>query len=88
MPPLQLTTPAFETGTEIPERYTCDGSDRSPELKWNTSPDGTQSFALVVEDPDAPGRKWIHWVLYNLPANERALPEGVPLDPTLPSGAR
>jgi Raf kinase inhibitor-like YbhB/YbcL family protein len=85
---LQLTTPAFKPGADIPAQCTCDGSDTSPALSWNTPPERTQSFALVVEDPDAPGRTWVHWVLYDLPATERELPEGVPPESALPSGAR
>ena len=85
---LQLTTPAFKPGADIPAQCTCDGSDTSPALSWNTPPERTQSFALVVEDPDAPGRTWVHWVLYDLPATERELPEGVPPEGRLPSGAR
>jgi Raf kinase inhibitor-like YbhB/YbcL family protein len=85
---LQLKTPTFESGAEIPMQFTCDGSDTSPPLGWNTPPEGTQSFALVMEDPDAPRRTWIHWVLYDLPATERDLPEGLPPEAELPSGAR
>ena len=88
MKTLQLTTSAFAPGGDIPERFTCEGSDTSPALGWNAPPEGTQSFVLVLEDPDAPGRTWIHWVLYDLPATERKLPEGVPPDGTLPSDAR
>jgi Raf kinase inhibitor-like YbhB/YbcL family protein len=85
---LQLTTPLFKPGGDIPEHCTCDGSDSSPALNWNTPPERTRSFALVVEDPDAPGGTWVHWVLYDLSATERELPEGVPAEGELPSGAR
>ncbi len=85
---LQLKTPAFKSGSVIPERYTCDGSDLSPELSWNAPPQGTETLALIVEDPDAPGRTWIHWVLYDLPATERGLPEGAGGEGKLPAGAR
>ena len=85
---LQLNTSAFKPGGGIPAKFTCEGSDVSPDLSWNTPPEGTQSFALVVEDPDAPGRTWVHWVLYDLPASERGLPEGVESDGTLGSDAR
>ena len=57
---LQLTTPAFTPGADIPTQYTCDGSDMSPALSWTTPPDGTQSFALILDDPDAPGGTWVH----------------------------
>jgi hypothetical protein len=85
---LQVTTPAFSPSGDIPARFTCVGSDTSPALGWNAPPGGTQSFALVVEDPDAPGRTWVHWLLYDLPPTERELPEGVPPAEQLPSGAR
>ena len=85
---LQLTTPAFKPGTGIPVRFTCDGSDTSPALSWSAPPEGTKSFALVLEDPDAPNRPWVHWVFYDLPPTERGLPEGVPPDGHLPSGAQ
>lgn len=75
-----LTSPAFGPGEEIPARYTCDGSDISPPLQLGTPPDGTRSLMLVVDDPDAPDpaapkRRWVHWVLYNLPPHTRSLPE-------------
>jgi hypothetical protein len=85
---MQLKTSAFNPGAEIPDTFTCDGSNISPALSWSTPPAGTQSFVLIVEDPDAPGQTWVHWVLYDLPASERELPEGVAPEDTLPSGAR
>ncbi len=79
---LTLTSPAFTEGGEIPARYTCEGDDISPPLAWSAPPDGTQSLALIVDDPDAPDPKapkmtWVHWVLYNLPPTASSLPEGV-----------
>ena len=85
---MQLTAHAFKSGTNIPERFTCDGTNLSPALTWSAPPEGTQSFALIVDDPDAPGRTWVHWVLYDLPATERELPEGIAHKGMLPSGAR
>jgi Raf kinase inhibitor-like YbhB/YbcL family protein len=85
---LQLTTPAFTPGAAIPAQYTCDGFDMSPALHWNAPPEGTQSFSLILDDPDAPRGTWVHWVLYDLPPTERGLAAGVPPDGTLPSGAR
>ena len=78
---LTLTSPAFDAGAEIPARHTCDGDDRSPPLAWRGAPEGTRSCALVVDDPDAPDpaaptRVWVHWVLYNVPADVDARPEG------------
>ncbi len=83
-----LTSPAFSEGARIPDRYTCTAEDLSPPLTWSGAPSGTQSFALVVEDPDAPGGTFIHWVVYNLPAVEMQLPEGVPQTEQLEGGAR
>lgn len=85
---MQLSTSAFLPRGDIPAKFTCDGSDVSPGLRWTAPPDGTQSFALVMEDPDAPRRTWVHWVLYDLPGSERELPEGVSPEEMLPSGAR
>ena len=85
---LQLNTSAFEPGGDIPIEFTCDGADVSPSLAWSGVPEGTQSFALIVEDPDAPARTWVHWVLYDLPATLDELPQGLPAQRKLPSGAR
>lgn len=85
---LKLTSPAFETGGTIPKKFTCDGPDVSPALKWSDPPSGTQSFAVIMDDPDAPMGTWVHWVLYDLPADARELPEGVPKQSELSSGAR
>jgi len=80
---LTLTSPAFPTGGEIPRKYTCDGEDVSPPLEWGAPPQGTQSLVLIMDDPDAPAGVWDHWLLYNLPADMRGLPEGasIAIDP-------
>ena len=83
-----LKSTAFVEGAKIPEKYTCAGSDISPELSWTEPPEGTKSFALVVNDPDAPCGNWVHWVLYDLPVSERKLGESVPKTEELPSGAK
>ena len=75
-----LSSTAFEHEGPIPEEFTCDGDDKSPELAWSGIPDGTKSLALIVDDPDAPDPKapkmvWVHWVLYNLPPDTPGLPE-------------
>ena len=75
---LELKTAAFRDGGAIPKKFTCDGSDASPRLEWNTPPARTRSFALIVDDPDAPSGTWVHWVVFNLPTEARALPEAVP----------
>jgi Raf kinase inhibitor-like YbhB/YbcL family protein len=84
----ELTSAAFAAGEPIPPKYTCDGDDVSPPLEWTEPPAGTQSFALICDDPDAPVGTWVHWVLYNLPAGVRALPEAVPAVADLPDGGR
>lgn len=84
---LQLSSTAFKPGQEIPAKYTGDGENSSPPLKWNDPPSGTKSLALVCEDPDAPKGAFTHWVLFNLPADARALDEGISHEPTLPGGA-
>jgi Raf kinase inhibitor-like YbhB/YbcL family protein len=85
---LRLTTTAFTPGGDIPARFTCDGEDVSPALGWDGVPEGTRSFALVMDDPDAPRGTWQHWLVYRLPADARDLPEAVPADEALPAGAR
>lgn len=84
---LSLTSPAFRQGEEIPVQYTCDGQNVSPPLEWSQSPAGTESFALIVDDPDAPGGVFTHWVLFNLPGDSYQLPEAVQGQAQLPGGA-
>ena len=67
----------FGADQPIPSRFTCDGEDLSPALSWSDVPDGTQSFAIILDDPDAPRGVFTHWVLYNLPPGAQGLPEGV-----------
>jgi len=83
----EITSSAFSDGGMIPKRFTCDGPDVSPQLGWTRAPAGTQGFALIMDDPDAPVGTWVHWVIYNLPANTRELPEGVEKQEQLASGA-
>lgn len=85
---MEIKSSAFQNGAEIPRKYTCDGSDVPPELGWEGAPAGAKSFALVADDPDAPGGAWTHWVIYDLPPEARALAEGLPALETLPGGAR
>ncbi len=89
---LSLVSPAFGPMGGIPKRHTCDGEDLSPPLAWSGAPAGTKSFALVVDDPDAPDPAaprvvWVHWVLYDLPASTTSLAAGTTAK-TLPPGAR
>jgi Raf kinase inhibitor-like YbhB/YbcL family protein len=84
---MQVTSTAFAPGAPIAPKYTADGPDHSPPLAWSDGPAGVQSFALIADDPDAPRGTWVHWVLYNLPADADALPEAVPPTKTLAGGA-
>jgi len=84
---LKLKSTAFEEGELIPSKYSCDGVNVSPPLEWTNVPDGTKSFALILDDPDAPAKTWVHWVIYNLPANQRKLEEHLPTDERLKNGA-
>jgi Raf kinase inhibitor-like YbhB/YbcL family protein len=82
-----LSSIAFKDGEKIPVKYTCDGQGISPPLAWGEPPQKTQAFALIVDDPDAPGGVFTHWVLFNVPANVRQLGEGVPAQERLQNGA-
>ncbi|MGD8985756.1 MAG: YbhB/YbcL family Raf kinase inhibitor-like protein [Desulfobacteraceae bacterium] len=87
---MKLESPNFENQGDIPKKFTCDGADISPALAWSDVPEGTKSFALIVDDPDAPDpanprMTWVHWVLYNIPTTARSLPEGV-IKKDLPEG--
>ncbi|MGA3081938.1 MAG: YbhB/YbcL family Raf kinase inhibitor-like protein [Terracidiphilus sp.] len=84
---LAVTSSSLQ-GSRIPAEFTCSGAGISPQLAWSAPPKGTASFALIVSDPDAPGRTFVHWVLYDLPAATRALPEGLPSEGQLADGAR
>jgi Raf kinase inhibitor-like YbhB/YbcL family protein len=84
---LSLSSPIFQEGEDIPTEYTCNGQDISPPLTWGESPSETQSFVLIMDDPDAPGGAFTHWLLFNLPADSRELPEIVPPHNELASGA-
>jgi Raf kinase inhibitor-like YbhB/YbcL family protein len=74
---IELTSSAFGQGATIPRKYTCDGDNLSPPLAWSAPPGGTQSLALVVDDPDAPRGTYVHWVLFNLSLDQDGLSEGV-----------
>jgi Raf kinase inhibitor-like YbhB/YbcL family protein len=85
---MRLVSTAFQEGSSIPRKHTGDGSDVSPSLQWSGPPAGVKSFALICDDPDAPRGTWVHWLLWNLPADAVELGENVPRKPELPSGAR
>jgi Raf kinase inhibitor-like YbhB/YbcL family protein len=88
---MRLESPAFQAGATIPRKYSEDGDNLSPPLRWTDVPSGVREFALVVDDPDAPtADPWVHWVMYGIPAATQSLAEGVPQKETLdaPRGAR
>lgn len=85
---MNLTSASFPNGGGIPRKFTCDAADISPALSWSGAPQGTQSFALIADDPDAPVGNWTHWVLYDLPATTTGLPENVSQVDQPPSGGR
>jgi Raf kinase inhibitor-like YbhB/YbcL family protein len=76
---IELTSTAFKYGEPIPQKFTCDGEDVSPPLTWGRPPSGTQSLALIMDDPDAPVGTWDHWLLFNIPAGMRELQENLPV---------
>lgn len=81
---MQLTVSAFALGAPIPLRNTCDAENVSPALAWSGVPTGARSLAIVVDDPDAPGGTWVHWLAWGLPPTSAGLPEGVPADTPSP----
>jgi hypothetical protein len=83
-----ISSTSFQNGGDIPKKFTCDSADVSPELSWIEPPAGTQSFALIADDPDAPAGTWTHWVLFDLQPATKNLPEGVSKIDELPDGAR
>jgi Raf kinase inhibitor-like YbhB/YbcL family protein len=85
---MECSTPDWPAGGSIPKAFTADGTDLSPALAWTGAPAGTRAFALVVDDPDAPGGTWVHWVVYDLPAGAAGLARNQPRGPVLGDGAR
>lgn len=84
---ISLSSSAFKEGDKIPVKYTCVGQDVSPPLEWSQPPSGTQAFALILDDPDAPGGVFTHWVIFNILSDSRKLPEAIPTQAQLPDGA-
>jgi Raf kinase inhibitor-like YbhB/YbcL family protein len=80
---LSLTSPAFDNNGTIPQQYTADGTDVSPPLQWTGAPEGTKSFALIVEDRDAPSGAFTHWLIADIGGAATGLPEGVPRQDTV-----
>jgi Raf kinase inhibitor-like YbhB/YbcL family protein len=85
---IKIKSLAFVPGGKIPGKYTCDGMDISPPLSWTSGPEGTKTFALICDDPDAPMGTWVHWVLFNLPADITEFSENVPPEKELENGAK
>src|SRR5690349_20194258 len=85
---MRLSTDAIDSNGFFDPRYTCDADNSSPELRWDDPPQGTAGFALIADDPDAPGGTFTHWVVYNIPAKVAHLPTGIPPQDTLPNGIR
>ncbi|MBW4560871.1 MAG: YbhB/YbcL family Raf kinase inhibitor-like protein [Mojavia pulchra JT2-VF2] len=83
---MEIRSSAFFIGNTIPFKYTCDGENISPPLTWEDPPPGTKSFALIMDDPDAPNGTFTHWIIYNIPADSRELPEDVAKQPKLADG--
>lgn len=86
--PIEITSPAFEDAGMIPYKYTCDGQNVSPPLKWHGIPQEAKSIAIICDDPDAPMGTWVHWVTWNIPVNSDGLAENIPIDKQLPNGTR
>jgi Raf kinase inhibitor-like YbhB/YbcL family protein len=85
---MKLTSTAFKDGDGIPTPYTCKGVDISPPLAWENAPAGTKTFALIVDDPDAPSKVWVHWVVWNIPSSSSSLREHIPTQDQLDDGTR
>lgn len=83
-----LTSRVFRDGGRIPANYTCSGHNDSPPLSWEDPPPGTQSFAILCEDPGTSSAGWVHWIIYDIARDVRSLPAGVPAQETLREGAK
>src|SRR5712692_10384724 len=83
---IKLTSAAFKEGQPIPRQYTCDGVNVSPPLEWAGVPKTARTVAIICDDPDAPAGTWVHWVLYNLPAENIGLVESLPTTENLKAG--
>ena len=85
---LTLTSPVISPAATIAAEFACTGADRSPELAWSGAPKSTMTLAVVVDDPDAPGGTFFHWVAYNIPASRTSLPAGIPQSAEIPGGGK
>ena len=84
---ITITSTAFEDGGMIPQKHTCDSENTSPPLAWTGVPDSAVSLALICDDPDAPAKTWVHWVVYGIPPDTNSLSGGVPTDSLMANGA-
>lgn len=87
METISISSEAFKEGGTIPDEYSCEGNDISPPLSWQGVPAGTKSIALIMDDPDAPGRTFVHWVIYNIPGSTQKLAKGIPRKEKLADGS-
>ena len=85
---ITITSSAFADGELIPSEYTCDGRNVSPPISLDGVPQSAESIAIICDDPDAPSKTWVHWVVFNLPVDTKELEEDVPANSTLPNGAK
>lgn len=85
---MNIESSSFAPGQPIPQKYTCEGGDASPQLRWSNAPQGTKTFTLIADDPDAPGGTWVHWVVYNIPADTHELRAGLARTATNSAGAQ
>jgi Raf kinase inhibitor-like YbhB/YbcL family protein len=85
---IRLISTAFNDGEMIPGKYTCDGANVSPPLSWSGVPANAKALALICDDPDAPGKTWVHWVVYDLPAGTGSLPENVSNEANIATGGK
>ncbi len=85
---MTVTSSSFASGAMIPEQYSCKGADISPALTWSGAPAKTKSFAIIMDDPDAPAGTWVHWVMWNVPASNHSLAESVVKNEQLDDGSQ
>jgi Raf kinase inhibitor-like YbhB/YbcL family protein len=86
---LELTSPVFKQGEAIDKVYTCEGKNKAPALAWTGAPEGTKSFALIIDDPDAPSEEpWVHWIVFNIPAGKAGLSKSLQRREMLADGTK
>jgi Raf kinase inhibitor-like YbhB/YbcL family protein len=86
--PLQITSSAFKNNAPIPSQFTCDGQDVSPPIAWQNIPPACKSLCLICDDPDAPGKTWVHWVCYDIPTAVTGIAQGCPKADTISGGGK